>query len=167
MCFVLCVFNNSIWHCLCCIHIGNNTDSQSERSVSASSPAFLSHLLLCFLLLFSSLLHPPFLSILLRWPWLSAFSSLFSSHCITCLAQRPSQFPPAWKMVFFMCFMQISPSNTHSISKKKSPVAFFSHIHVGRFPAVHLAFKRWKYFCTLAFCSLVSHGFLWVLIEAN
>lgn len=137
-----------------------------ETSKCLLSLFFLSLLSFCFVLFFcflsfilpfsslsSTPLHPPPLAFAVG---LLSSPSHISYHCITCLAQCPSQFPPVWKMFFFICFMQISPSNTQGISKKnKSLVTFFSHIHAGRFPTV-----QWKCLCTLAFCSLLSHGFL-------
>lgn len=132
---------------------------------------------LCFIVRVGKQMQSPFLPLLFPSsplfsapPPLLAFSPLFSSHCITCLAQSPVNFLLHGKYCFFYLLYankSIQYSQHQLKKKKKSLVTFFSHIHAARLPTVRLALEWWKCLSTLAFRSLLSRGFLWVLIEAN
>lgn len=112
----------------------NNTESLSERSVSASSPRLspFAFLLSPFILYSSSPLlsspsshplHPP--PLVLTIGLLS--SLLISLHNL--LGTAPQSISSCVEnAVFFICFMQISPSNTHGISKGKKEKKIYSNI---------------------------------------
>lgn len=116
----------------------NNTESLFERSVSASSPRLsfsfspFAFLLSPFILYSSSPLlsspsshplHPP--PLVLTIGLLS--SLLISLHNL--LGTAPQSISSCVEnAVFFICFMQISPSNTHGISKGKKEKKIYSNI---------------------------------------
>lgn len=122
--------------CLSFPHIEHLT----ERSVSASSPPLTFPSPFCFVFF----LPPP--PILHSAPSSSAgldfgplSSLLVSLHNL--LGRTPQSIFSSVEDAVLIFFMQISRSDTHSISSKNLSLHFYSHIHVGCFPAAHLAFK--------------------------